>query len=279
MPSPERSRTSTSATHPDSRPRVSPTRRLLEPHPNKMGSDLAKWSGRRDSDPRPSPWQGDGFRPFGSLWCHEVRFRPPSFHRLHSVRRCSRALYNRPRSRWPPRFAGLPPVKEAREGWRTVRYRPRSAVPDSALLFAVIHRSGEIGPLPVDDELAVRVDGHLNRAQPTRCRRAHDRTGTRVELGAVTRTHDELGGGGITDCAPGMGTDGVVGDETALAELEDQARVTRPRIRETRRPANRYLTGHANRSPRRCRRARSRRRRNSRGRARARPRPGEARQA
>jgi hypothetical protein len=102
-----------------------------------------------------------------------------------------------------------------------------------------------------------------------RCRRVHNRAGARVELGAVTRTHDEIDGGGITDCAPGMGTDRVVGDKAALGELKDEARVTRLRIGETRGTAYRHLAGLANRSPGRRRRGRSHRPLSRRGRARA----------
>ena len=54
--------------------------------------ETSHWSGRRDSNPRPSPWQGRGFRPSGSGGSPEVRFRPPGFHYVQSVRCCSRAL-------------------------------------------------------------------------------------------------------------------------------------------------------------------------------------------
>ena len=83
-----------------------------------------------------------------------------------------------------------------------------------------------------------------------RRRRAYDRAGARVELGAVTWAHDEVGGGGIADGAPGMGTDGVVGDEAVLGGLKDETRVARLWIGETRGPTHRHLAGQANRSPR-----------------------------
>jgi hypothetical protein len=105
----------------------------------------------------------------------------------------------------------------------------------------------------VDEERAVGIDCHWYRAQAMGRRGAHDRPGTRVELRAVTGTHDEVGSGGITDGAPGMRADGVVGDEAALGELEDQARVTSLRVRETRSPSNGHLAGLANRGPRRSR--------------------------
>ena len=38
-----------------------------------IASDLLRWSGRRDSNPRPSPWQGEGF----CLW-GRVEFPQPS---------------------------------------------------------------------------------------------------------------------------------------------------------------------------------------------------------
>jgi hypothetical protein len=49
---------------------------------------LLKWpltwivlsSGRRDSNPRPSPWQGDSFRPGGPVQSPGLRFHPSSFH-------------------------------------------------------------------------------------------------------------------------------------------------------------------------------------------------------
>lgn len=41
------------------------------------------WNGRRDSNGRPSPWQGDRFRPFRSGGLPEVRPCPPSFHPVH----------------------------------------------------------------------------------------------------------------------------------------------------------------------------------------------------
>ena len=92
-----------------------------------------------------------------------------------------------------------------------------------------------------------------------RCWRTHDRTGARIELGAVTRTHNEVGSRGIANRASRVGTDGVVDDEAALSELEHEAGVTSLWIREAGRFANRHLGGQANRSPHRCRRARSRR--------------------
>ena len=106
----------------------------------------------------------------------------------------------------------------------------------STVLFGPLpppHRCRSGGALrAVDHELAVGVNGHLNRAQTMRRRRTHDRTGARVELGAVTRTHNEVGGRGIADRAPRVGTDGVVGDEAALSELEHEAGVTSLRIGE-----------------------------------------------
>jgi hypothetical protein len=60
----------------------------LSPH-------LRRWSGRRDSNPRPSPWQGGDFGPSGSAGSPEVRLRAPSFQLVHPVRPCSRALYYR----------------------------------------------------------------------------------------------------------------------------------------------------------------------------------------
>jgi hypothetical protein len=56
---------------------------------------LRRWSGRRDSNPRPSPWQGGDFGPSGSAGSPEVRLRAPSFQPVHPVRPCSRALYYR----------------------------------------------------------------------------------------------------------------------------------------------------------------------------------------
>ena len=53
-------------------------------------------SGRRDSNPRPSPWQGGGIRLGGPLPSGEVLFRPSSFHSVLSIRRCSRAVYYEP---------------------------------------------------------------------------------------------------------------------------------------------------------------------------------------
>ena len=51
------------------------------------------WSGRRDSNPRPSPWQGGGFRPSGSSQSSDLRLGPASFHPVHQIRPCCRALY------------------------------------------------------------------------------------------------------------------------------------------------------------------------------------------
>jgi hypothetical protein len=50
------------------------------------------WSGRRDSNPRPSPWQGADFRSSGSDRFREVRLRPPSFQCVEPIRCCSRAV-------------------------------------------------------------------------------------------------------------------------------------------------------------------------------------------
>ena len=70
-----------------------------------LSPDLLRWSGRRDSNPPPSPWQGVGFGPSGSCHSPGLLFRPPSFHLVDSVHRCSRAVYYRPRttvvSVWP----------------------------------------------------------------------------------------------------------------------------------------------------------------------------------
>ncbi len=44
------------------------------------------WSGRRDSNPRPSPWQNGGVRRSGSARFPEVRFRPPCFQHVDCVR-------------------------------------------------------------------------------------------------------------------------------------------------------------------------------------------------
>jgi hypothetical protein len=52
-------------------------------------------SGRRDSNPRPSPWQGGGFRLGGRTHSPVVLFCPPSFQAVYSIRACSRALYYR----------------------------------------------------------------------------------------------------------------------------------------------------------------------------------------
>jgi hypothetical protein len=67
-------------------------------------SDLVRWSGRRDSNPRPPPWQGGGIRPSRSGGSADVRFRPPSSQRVQPVSPCSRALYYEgeipPPARW-----------------------------------------------------------------------------------------------------------------------------------------------------------------------------------
>ena len=94
-----------------------------------------------------------------------------------------------------------------------------------------------------------------------------DCAGAGVELRAVTRAHDEVGGRGIADRAPGMWTDGVVGDEAVLGGLKDEARVACLWIGELRRPADRHITGQANPSPKWCRRAGGRRHRSCRCRA------------
>jgi hypothetical protein len=54
---------------------------------------LALWSGRRDWNQRPSPWQGGGIRPIRSGRSPGLRFRPPSFQWVQPIRRCSRARY------------------------------------------------------------------------------------------------------------------------------------------------------------------------------------------
>ena len=42
----------------------------------RSGPDLRLWSGRRDSNSRPSPWQGPGWRPCGGGESHDLRLRP-----------------------------------------------------------------------------------------------------------------------------------------------------------------------------------------------------------
>jgi hypothetical protein len=59
----------------------------------KTASDLLRWSGRRDSNPRPQPWQGGGFCPRGSNHSPGLLLRPPSFHCVHRIRPCCRAVY------------------------------------------------------------------------------------------------------------------------------------------------------------------------------------------
>ncbi len=54
-------------------------------------------SGGRDSNPRPKPWQGGVFRRWSPLHAPTVHIRPPSFHTVYPIRRCSRALYYQPR--------------------------------------------------------------------------------------------------------------------------------------------------------------------------------------
>jgi hypothetical protein len=54
-----------------------------------------EWSGRRDSNPRPSPWQGGVFRLCNRPHSPVAPFRPPSFHLVQPARRCSRAVYYR----------------------------------------------------------------------------------------------------------------------------------------------------------------------------------------
>ena len=53
------------------------------------------WSGRRDSNPRPSPWQGDGFRPCSVLRASRRTVPSTSFQPVHWLRRCSRAFFYR----------------------------------------------------------------------------------------------------------------------------------------------------------------------------------------
>ena len=68
-------------------------------------------SGRRDSNPRPSPWQGGGFGLGDLLPTGEVLFRPPSFQPVHRIRPCSRAVC------CPPEITAKPQV---------VRFGPRA---------------------------------------------------------------------------------------------------------------------------------------------------------
>ncbi len=67
-------------------------------------------SGRRDSNPRPSPWQGEGFCLRGPLQSPDVRLRPPGFQYVHPIRPCSRALYYRPEAPREVSFNQQPPT-------------------------------------------------------------------------------------------------------------------------------------------------------------------------
>jgi hypothetical protein len=59
---------------------------------NKRSS--ASWSEmERGSNPRPSPWQGGSIDPRGSLQTPDPLFRPASFHPIHRIRPCCRAVY------------------------------------------------------------------------------------------------------------------------------------------------------------------------------------------
>ena len=52
-------------------------------------------SGRRDSNPRPQPWQGGDSGPRGSLQSPGLRSCPPSFQPVHRICPCCRAVYYR----------------------------------------------------------------------------------------------------------------------------------------------------------------------------------------
>jgi hypothetical protein len=68
----------------------------LEASPPRIGgppSEMLLWSGRRDSNPRPSPWQGGGIRARGYLQSSGLRMSPSSFHPIHRIRLCCRAVY------------------------------------------------------------------------------------------------------------------------------------------------------------------------------------------
>jgi hypothetical protein len=48
-----------------------------------LSHQVLSWSGRRDSNPRPPPWQGGVFFLRGPLLSPAVLFRPPSFQHVH----------------------------------------------------------------------------------------------------------------------------------------------------------------------------------------------------
>jgi len=61
------------------------------------------WSGRRDSNPRPQPWQGaDNLGLCRNSQSAGLRLRPPSFQEIHRIIPCCRAVYSESGASLPP---------------------------------------------------------------------------------------------------------------------------------------------------------------------------------
>ena len=60
------------------------------------------WSGRRDSNPRPQPWQGADQGLCRNSQSAGLRLRPPSFQEIHRIMPCCRAVYSESGASLPP---------------------------------------------------------------------------------------------------------------------------------------------------------------------------------